>query len=57
MLITNNRSVGKWGPLYGSGVAATAALGRLLGRSQVITIRGGSQRLRDKRLCVFCRRP
>src|SRR5499425_1289037 len=45
MLITSNRSVGEWGTVFGDPVVATA----LLDHSQVITIRGDSYRLREKR--------
>lgn len=49
VLITSNRPVGEWGQVFGDAVAATAILDRLLHHSQVITIRGDSYRLRDKR--------
>ena len=49
MLITSNRSVGDWGTVFGDPVVATAILDRLLHHSQVITIRGDSYRLREKR--------
>jgi DNA replication protein DnaC len=49
MLITSNRSVGEWGAVFGDPVVATAILDRLLHHSHVITIRGDSYRLREKR--------
>ena len=49
MLITSNRSVGDWGAVLGDPVVATAILDRLLHHSHVITIRGDSYRLREKR--------
>ena len=49
MLITSNRSVGEWGAVFGDAVAATAILDRLLHHSHVITVRGDSYRLREKR--------
>ena len=49
MLITSNRSVGEWGSVFGDPVVATAILDRLLHHSHVITIRGDSYRLREKR--------
>jgi hypothetical protein len=49
MLITSNRPVGESGQVFGDAVAATAILDRLLHHSQVITIRGDSYQLRDKR--------
>jgi DNA replication protein DnaC len=49
MLITSNRSVGEWGTVFGDPVVATAILDRLLHHSHVLTIRGDSYRLREKR--------
>ena len=49
ILLTSNRSVGEWGTVFGDPVVATAILDRLLHHSHVITIRGDSYRLREKR--------
>ena len=49
MLVTSNRAVGEWGAVFGDAVVATAILDRLLHHSHVITIRGDSYRLREKR--------
>ena len=49
MLITSNRSIGDWGAVLGDAVVATAILDRLLHHSHVLTIRGDSYRLREKR--------
>jgi DNA replication protein DnaC len=49
ILITSNRTVSEWGEVFGDPVAATAILDRLLHHSHVITIRGDSYRLREKR--------
>ena len=49
MLVTSNRAVGEWGAVFGDAVAATAILDRLLHHSHVVTIRGDSHRLREKR--------
>jgi DNA replication protein DnaC len=49
ILITSNRSVGEWGEVFGDSVVATAILDRLLHHSHVITIRGESYRLKEKR--------
>jgi DNA replication protein DnaC len=49
LLVTSNRSVGEWGTVFGDPVVATAILDRLLHHSHVITIRGDSYRLREKR--------
>jgi len=49
ILITSNRSVGEWGEVFGDTVVATAILDRLLHHSQVVTIRGESYRLLEKR--------
>jgi len=49
LLLTSNRSVAEWGTVFGDPVVATAILDRLLHHSQVVTIRGDSFRLREKR--------
>lgn len=49
MLLTSNRSVAEWGTVFGDPVVATAILDRLLHHSHVVTIRGDSFRLREKR--------
>lgn len=49
MLITSNRAIGEWGTVFGDAVVATAILDRLLHHSHVLTIRGDSYRLREKR--------
>lgn len=49
MLITSNRPVGEWGEVFGDSVVATAILDRLLHHSHIITIRGESYRLKEKR--------
>jgi DNA replication protein DnaC len=57
MLITSNRAVGEWGSVFGDAVVATAILDLLLHHSHVITIRGDSYRLREKRRCGFLQKP
>ena len=49
VLITSNRAIGEWGTVFGDLVVATAILDRLLHHSQIVTIRGDSYRLREKR--------
>jgi len=49
VLLTSNRSVGEWGEVFDDAVVATAILDRLLHHSHVLTIRGDSYRLREKR--------
>jgi DNA replication protein DnaC len=49
LLLTSNRSVTEWGTVFGDPVVATAILDRLLHHSHVVTIRGDSFRLREKR--------
>lgn len=49
ILLTSNRPVGEWGTVFGDPVVATAILDRLLHHSHVVTIRGDSYRLREKR--------
>lgn len=49
ILITGNRPVGEWDQVFGDGVVATAILDRLLHHSHVITIKGESYRLKEKK--------
>lgn len=49
IMITSNRAVGDWGAVLGDAVVATAILDRLLHHIHVLTIRGDSYRLREKR--------
>jgi DNA replication protein DnaC len=57
LLITSNRSVGEWGDVFGDPVVATAILDRLLHHSHVVTIRGDSYRLREKRRAGLIKAP
>lgn len=57
ILITSNRSVGEWGTVFGDPVVATAILDRLLHHSHVITIRGDSYRLKEKRRSGLLQKP
>jgi DNA replication protein DnaC len=57
MLITSNRAVGEWGTVLGDPIVATAILDRLLHHSHVITIRGDSYRLREKRRSGLLKAP
>ena len=49
MMVTSNRAVAEWGTVFGDPVVATAILDRMLHHSHVVTIRGESYRLREKR--------
>jgi DNA replication protein DnaC len=50
IVLTSNKSFGEWAEVFsGDAVIATAILDRLLHHSHVISIRGESYRLRDKR--------
>jgi transposase len=49
ILLTSNRAVSEWGEVFGDPVVATAILDRLLHHRHVITIRGESYRLKEKR--------
>lgn len=49
IMVTSNRAVGEWGGVFGDSVVATAILDRLLHHSHVLTIRGESYRLKEKR--------
>ena len=49
IMVTSNRTVSEWGEVFGDSVVATAILDRLLHHSHVLTIRGESYRLKEKR--------
>lgn len=49
IILTSNRPVGEWGIVFGDPTATTAILDRLLHHSEVVTIRGESYRLLEKR--------
>ena len=49
LLLTSNRPVSEWDRIFGDEVTASAILDRVLHHSIVITIRGESYRLREKR--------
>jgi hypothetical protein len=55
--VTSNRSVGERGEVFADPVVATAILDRLLHHRHVITIRGESYRLREKRRAGQAARP
>jgi len=57
MLITSNRSIAEWGTVFADPVVATAILDRLLHHSHVLTIRGDSYRLREKRRSGLVKAP
>ena len=48
-LITTNMPFSKWEEIFGSPTLANAVLDRLLDHSQVISIKGSSYRLKEKR--------
>jgi len=57
LLITSNRAIGEWGTVFGDPIVATAILDRLLHHSHVVTIRGDSYRLREKRRSGLLKAP
>jgi DNA replication protein DnaC len=57
MLVTSNRAVGRMGSVSGDPVVATATLDRLLHHSHVLTIRGDSYRLSEKRRSGLLQKP
>ena len=48
-IITTNTPFSKWGEIFGSPTLANAGLDRLLHHSSVISIKGPSYRLKEKR--------
>jgi len=49
LMLTSNQPVGAWGEMLSDEVVATAILDRLLHHSHIVTIKGESYRLREKR--------
>ncbi len=49
IILTSNKGFAEWGDVLGDAVIATAILDRLLHHSHVISIRGDSYRLREKK--------
>jgi DNA replication protein DnaC len=49
LLLTSNQPIGAWGDVFGDPVVATAILDRILHHSHVLTIKGDSYRLKEKR--------
>lgn len=54
-IITTNTPFSKWGEIFGSATLANAVLDRLLHHSSVISIKGPSYRLKDKRIFLDSR--
>lgn len=51
-IVTTNTPFSKWGEIFGSPTLANAILDRLLHHSQVISIKGPSYRLKEKRAFI-----
>jgi DNA replication protein DnaC len=49
IILTSNKGFAEWGDVLGDAVIATAILDRLLHHSHVLSIRGESYRLREKK--------
>ena len=49
IILTSNKGFSEWGEILGESVIAAATLDRLLHHSHVVSIRGDSYRLKDKR--------
>jgi DNA replication protein DnaC len=56
-ILLTSRSFGEWGSVFSDPVVATAILDRLLHHSHVITIRGDSYRLKEKRCSGLLQKP
>jgi DNA replication protein DnaC len=57
MMVTSGWAVGEWGSVFGDPVVPNAILDRLLHHNQVVTIRGESYRLREKRRSGLLQKP
>ena len=56
LLLTSNQPIEAWGEMLGDEIVATAILDRLLHHSHVITIKGESYRLKEKRKAGLIRK-
>lgn len=57
IILNSNRSFGQWGEIFGDPIIATAILDRILHHSVTITIKGESDRLKEKRKAGLLREP
>lgn len=53
MILTSNQNFAKWGEVFGDSILATAILDRLLHHSVVLSVKGESYRLREKKKAGF----
>lgn len=53
IILTSNKGFAEWGDVLGDSVTAAAILDRLLHHSHVLSIRGESYRLREKKRTGF----
>ncbi|TMI73810.1 MAG: hypothetical protein E6H05_08955 [Bacillati bacterium ANGP1] len=49
IILTNNKSYGDWGTIFGDPIIATAILDRLLHHSTTLNIRGESYQLKERK--------
>ena len=50
LIVTSNKSFGRWGEVFGDDVVAAAMIDRLVHHAEVIALKGDSYRLKDRNL-------
>ena len=50
LIITSNKPFSAWGEIFGDEVTAVAMIDRLVHHAEILSLKGGSYRLRDKDL-------
>ncbi|MFN8576969.1 MAG: ATP-binding protein [Candidatus Sericytochromatia bacterium] len=53
IILTSNKHFGDWGEIFGDNVIASAILDRLLHHSNVISIKGQSYRIKNRKNTFF----
>ena len=50
MIVTSNKPFSAWGEIFGDDVAATAMVDRLIHHAEILSLKGDSNRLKDRDL-------
>ena len=49
MIVTSNKPFSGWGEIFGDDIVAAAMIDRLVHHAEILTLKGDSYRLKDKR--------
>ena len=50
MIVTSNKPFGRWGEVFGDATVAATMIDRPVHHAEVVSLKGGSHRLRDRDL-------